>query len=79
MKNPDTLHFELVNRAYETFIGMPRENLIGKTVHDVFRRTEAEAIVRADRNVSNSDERVISSEFALNTPANGEELSRQPG
>src|SRR5262249_60790723 len=39
------------NRAYEQFIGRPRDQLIGKTVHDVFSPEVAEAIVGCDRSV----------------------------
>ena len=71
VKHPDTLRFELVNRAYEKFIGMPREELIGKTVYDIFRLDEAEAIVRSDRSVSKMDGGHFAAEFALTTPASG--------
>ena len=70
VKNPNTLQFVLVNRAYEKFVGMTRENIIGKTAYDFFRREDAESIVNCDREAASFDARQVATEFAIRTPAN---------
>ena len=74
VKNPNTLRFELVNRAYENFIGLPRKKIIGRTVYDLFRRKDAETISNSDKEASSLDNRLVATEFELHTPANGTRL-----
>ena len=71
VKNPITLQFQLVNRAYESFMGMSRENLIGKTAFEIYAPEDAESIAQIDREASKSEKRPIVSEFSLRTPTNG--------
>jgi PAS domain S-box-containing protein len=71
VKDPDTLKFVLINRAYETFMGMPREQLMGKTVYQVFPPEDAELIVACDEAASSSDKPLVSVELAVRTPTNG--------
>src|SRR5262249_25940868 len=74
VKHPETQRFELVNRAYEQFIGRPRDQLIGKTVHDVFSPEVAEAIVGCDRSVLKSGNHLLTSEIVLSTPTGDERV-----
>src|SRR5262249_21825263 len=74
VKHAETQRFELVNRAYEQFIGRPRDQLIGKTVHDVFSPEVAEAIVGCDRSVLKSGNHLLTSEIVLSTPTGDERV-----
>ena len=71
VKDPDTLKFVLVNRAYETFMGRPRQDLIGKTVFELFPQADAESIVKCDQEASRADKPLISAELTVRTPTNG--------
>ena len=71
VKDTNTLHIQLVNRAYESFVGTPREQLIGKTIYEIFSPEDAESIVRLDREAAGSEKRLVVAEFSLRTPTNG--------
>ena len=71
VKDTNTLHIQLVNRAYESFIGISREQLIGKTVREVYSSEDAESIISLDREAAGSEKRLIVAEFPLHTPTNG--------
>jgi PAS domain S-box-containing protein len=71
VKEPDTLKISLVNQAFERFIGVPRENLIGKTVFEFYPPNDAALIAKYDGEAIRSDKRLISAEFLVQTPANG--------
>jgi diguanylate cyclase (GGDEF)-like protein/PAS domain S-box-containing protein len=68
VKDPNTLQIQLVNRAYEAFTGLPRHQLIGQTVRQVFSPEDAESIIRIDHEAARSEKRLIASEFAMHTP-----------
>ena len=71
VKDPSSMQFEFVNRAFEAFVGWTREQLIGKTVFDFLPRESAERVANNDREVLNSDQGPLTSEFALPTLTNG--------
>jgi diguanylate cyclase (GGDEF)-like protein/PAS domain S-box-containing protein len=71
VKDPTTLQIQLVNHAYEAFIGVSRKRLIGKTVHEIFPPQDAELIIGSDREATISSNRPVTAEFELHTPANG--------
>ena len=71
VKEPEKGTFVLVNHAYEKFIGLPRERLMGKTVYDVFPPKDAELIATYDNEAIKFSERVISAELSVETPING--------
>jgi diguanylate cyclase (GGDEF)-like protein/PAS domain S-box-containing protein len=48
VKDPQTQKFVFVNQAYEEFIGKPRSELIGQTVHDIYPRESAQYVVERD-------------------------------
>ena len=48
VKDANSQKFILVNRAYETFFGRPREKLIGRTVFDLLPQKDAERIANSD-------------------------------
>ncbi len=49
IKDPQTLRFVVLNRAIEAWFGLPREQLIGRTAHDLLPTAEAEAVEATDR------------------------------
>src|SRR5207249_3544969 len=59
------------NRAYEGFIGRPRDEVIGKSVFDLFNRKDAELITGLDRDAVQANTRLIIGDFALQNPAQG--------
>jgi diguanylate cyclase (GGDEF)-like protein/PAS domain S-box-containing protein len=71
VKERDTLKFVLVNQAYEVFIGLPRDRLIGKTVFDLFPRRDAELITTYDLEAVRFNKRLIMGDFQAETPKNG--------
>jgi diguanylate cyclase (GGDEF)-like protein/PAS domain S-box-containing protein len=71
VKDPDTRKFVLVNRAYEGFMGLPRDQLVGKTAFDLFSSQDAEAITRLDSEALQFNKHLIGADFAVETPANG--------
>jgi diguanylate cyclase (GGDEF)-like protein/PAS domain S-box-containing protein len=74
VKEPEKGTFVLVNHAYEKFIGLPRERLMGKTVYDVFPPKDAELIATYDNEAIKFSERVISAELSVETPTNGSRI-----
>src|SRR5262249_54364885 len=48
VKDPQTQAFTFVNQAYEEFIGLPRAEIIGQTVYDIYPRDIAQRIVDLD-------------------------------
>jgi diguanylate cyclase (GGDEF)-like protein/PAS domain S-box-containing protein len=71
VKDTNTMHIQLVNRAYESFIGVSRQHLIGKTVREVYAPEDAESVISLDREAAASEKRLIVSEFSLRTPTKG--------
>jgi diguanylate cyclase (GGDEF)-like protein/PAS domain S-box-containing protein len=71
VKEADTLKFVLVNHAYEAFTGLPRDQLIGKTVFDLFSSKDAQLITGFDHDAVRSNKRLILGDFQANTPRNG--------
>ncbi len=49
IKDPKTLRFVVLNRAMQAWFGLPREELIGRTAHDVLAPEEAAAVEATDR------------------------------
>jgi len=71
VKDPKTLKFVLVNRAYERFIGLPREHITGKTIDQVLPPASAELVLKYDMESLNGTEDLVQAEFAVATPRNG--------
>jgi diguanylate cyclase (GGDEF)-like protein/PAS domain S-box-containing protein len=75
VKDAATRKIVLVNHAYEQLVGGRRENLVGSTTAELFPSEEAELISRFDLDdVAQSNKRLASTEFSLQTPANGQRL-----
>ena len=44
VKNAHDRRYVLINRAGESFFGLPREEMVGKTSHEVFSKAQADII-----------------------------------
>ena len=64
--------YTLVNRAAESFFGVPRAEMIGKNCYDIFPKEEADAIIRRDNIALNSGNDLTISENALSTRGAGQ-------
>ena len=71
LKDAQELRFVRFNRAGEALLGIPREEMYGKTDYDFFPRDQAEFFTEKDRQVLESDDPVDILEEPLQT-ANGE-------
>ena len=70
-KDARSLNYLFVNRAAEKLLGLPRAQIIGKSVHDLFPAETAEKIERQEREVlagKAESERIV---HAVQTPNNG--------
>ncbi|HML12656.1 MAG TPA: EAL domain-containing protein [Xanthobacteraceae bacterium] len=63
--------YVLVNRAAEALFSVPRGQMLGKRVHDVFPKAEADFFSARDREVMQSPDRLFVVEHAVNTPHDG--------
>ena len=63
--------YVLVNRAAETLFAVPREQILGKRLHEVFPKAEADFFAARDREIMQSPDQLIVTEHAVNTPHDG--------
>ncbi|HEY1542812.1 MAG TPA: EAL domain-containing protein [Xanthobacteraceae bacterium] len=68
VKDPQTQQFTYVNQAYEEFIGRPRGELVGKTVHDIYPREYAQYVVDRDNEAVGGSTGTIKAEIPALTP-----------
>ena len=66
--------FTLFNRAYEELTGDSRNQLIGRTAHEIYPKERADLIVRSDNETLQSDQVVLTSEHPIQTSHNGMRL-----
>jgi diguanylate cyclase (GGDEF)-like protein/PAS domain S-box-containing protein len=71
VKNVDDLRYVLVNRAAEEYLGLSREDIVGKTAHDIFPRSTAEAVVARDRDQLKTEGCGNLEGYEVETPRNG--------
>ena len=67
VKEAKTGKILLVNRAFEATLNMPQEQLIGRTVFDLYRRDYAELIAKADNAVLETGGGVDNHEYHVET------------
>jgi diguanylate cyclase (GGDEF)-like protein/PAS domain S-box-containing protein len=71
VKDARDSRYILVNRAAEALFGVPREQMLGKRIHDVYPKAEADFFTARDREVMQSPDRLVVTEHAVNTPRDG--------
>ncbi|HLW89761.1 MAG TPA: EAL domain-containing protein [Roseiarcus sp.] len=71
VKNADNFQIVLVNRAAETFLGVPRVSLIGHTSANIYPGGEANLLSSLDRQALQLRREVLSDEYRVDTPGNG--------
>ena len=71
VKDAQQGRFVLINRAGEKLLGVTRDDMIGKSPSEVFSKEQAEDFVARDHEVSQSGNRIVVEEHALETPHNG--------
>ena len=74
VKDAYSLRYILINRAGEQLWGLPREQLVGKTPHEIFDKETADTIVKHDREMLQSQPEFHVPEHLINTPRNGVRL-----
>jgi diguanylate cyclase (GGDEF)-like protein/PAS domain S-box-containing protein len=75
VKDPNELRYILVNRTGERLLGVSREQIIGKSDHDLLPEAEADIAVARDRELLRSGAQSdIVDEEQIHTPHNGTRL-----
>ena len=67
----DDWQLTLVNKAYENLIGLPRDQLIGKTARNLYAGETADIIAASDAASLESPVAIVTPEFELLTKTNG--------
>ena len=71
VKDAAELRYILVNRAGERYYGVSRDQLIGKSPHDIFPHETADFVVRSDRQLLESGNEGFTDQHEIETPGNG--------
>jgi diguanylate cyclase (GGDEF)-like protein/PAS domain S-box-containing protein len=71
VKDAKTRQYMLVNRAFEAMLGVPRSELLGRTVFDAHTQRDAKAIDDADSESMQTSEGVMYTELELDMPSRG--------
>jgi len=68
VKDVATRKFVLVNRAFETMLKVPRNEVLGKTVFDIYRPKDAERIDTSDNEALAGEFGACSSDYEIEMP-----------
>jgi diguanylate cyclase (GGDEF)-like protein/PAS domain S-box-containing protein len=71
VKNAGDRSYVLINRAAERFVGMPREEILGKTAYDIYPKDSAAMITEHDSAHLASQRHELFDEHLLDTPGSG--------
>ena len=74
VKDARDLRYLLINQAGEELLGMPREEMIGKTAHDLYPEEQADYFIKHDFETLWSGHRVMIGDHEMQTPHNGTRL-----
>jgi diguanylate cyclase (GGDEF)-like protein/PAS domain S-box-containing protein len=66
--------FTLLNLAGEEFLGVPREQVIGKTAAELYSKETADRIIANDSEALNSKQMTFADDYPFYTPKNGTRL-----
>ncbi|HJP60510.1 MAG TPA: ATP-binding protein [Gemmatimonadaceae bacterium] len=70
-KEASDLRYVLLNQAGEDLLGIPRDQLLGRTDHDLFARAQADALVEKDREVLAGGVTIETFDEEILSPAKG--------
>ena len=76
VKNADDGRYVLANRGAESFYGIPRAQLIGRTAFDCFAQDHAERVRARDQEVVRSGQPMVIEDETLDIPGKGTRLVR---
>jgi len=72
VKQPDTLQYLLINKQVENLLGLPRDQILGKTAKELFSSEQADQINRRDWHVlTDTAQSVHDAEQIVVTPGRG--------
>jgi diguanylate cyclase (GGDEF)-like protein/PAS domain S-box-containing protein len=71
VKNAVDRRYVLINRAGEKFFGLSREQMVGKTSHELFTKEQADTITARDQELIQSSAGIFVGDHPLQTPRNG--------
>jgi diguanylate cyclase (GGDEF)-like protein/PAS domain S-box-containing protein len=71
VKDAREQRYVLVNRAAEALFAIPRGQMLGKRIHDVFPKEEADFFAARDREILQAPDKMFVVEHAVNTPHDG--------
>jgi diguanylate cyclase (GGDEF)-like protein/PAS domain S-box-containing protein len=71
VKDAVDLRYVLVNRAAKEFLGLPRDQIVGKTGHDIFSSASGDAVLARDRDLISIENGGTSEGYEIETPCNG--------
>ena len=67
--------YVLINRAGEQYYGIPRDEMIGRTAHDVLPKASADLVTGLDQQVLEKRRNAVVNEHALETPGHGTRIA----
>jgi diguanylate cyclase (GGDEF)-like protein/PAS domain S-box-containing protein len=70
-KNANGCRFSLINRACEELLGVQREDVIGKTLAEVYPNEHADYVIRENNAALRSKHPIVFSDHEVHTPGNG--------
>ncbi|HZS64834.1 MAG TPA: EAL domain-containing protein [Xanthobacteraceae bacterium] len=74
VKDARSRRYVLLNRAGENFFGVSREEMVGKTAHDLFTRDQADIIDQRDDALLQAENEIFVGDHPLRTPRKGTRL-----
>ena len=69
--NAATCHYSLINKAFEELFGVPRTQIVGKSVHELYPKERADFIIAENNEALNSEKPIVLSDHAVQTATNG--------
>jgi diguanylate cyclase (GGDEF)-like protein/PAS domain S-box-containing protein len=71
IKDAETRRMILINKAYESFYGARREEVLGRTLFDLYPEEKARYLTKLDTDSINSADAVVVSELPMDTKGRG--------
>jgi diguanylate cyclase (GGDEF)-like protein/PAS domain S-box-containing protein len=73
-KDARDCRFTLLNRAGEELLGVPRQQIIGKTAAELYPKESADHVIADDSKALRSEQMMLTCDYPLITPGNGTRL-----